>query len=668
MKPGDAPWHHLGRCVIKAGLKLLVFVTALVAFFTVAQPAQAHDVAMPAAVAAPTAFDGLLVDEALCGSGYRIPGTDLCTHGPDDPPAGAVEDPDLPLAPPPIVCIGNGVDGKRVQVMYVRMANTPDRYDASVDAIRAWAAGVDAIFDRSAHATGGHRHVRFVTNENCQLDVLNTVLPAEAGETFTSMIGELRKLGFASPDRKYLMFVDANLYCGIGTAIGDASPGPENRNNEQAGYARVDASCWGSDTAAHELTHTLGGVQHSAPNASGGWHCTDEYELMFYSDPPHFPAMAYPCPLAQGLLLDCNNDDYYHTNPPPDSYLATHWNVANSAFLTAQQPPNLAPAIALATPGDVHAFVAPARIHLITYATDSDGSVVKVEFYEGATLLATITAAPFVFTWEGAPAGSYVITATVYDDDGASANAIPLNLEVATLPNTPPGVTLIVPENTSWTAPAAILITATAADPDGEIARVEFYSGETLLASDDVFPYAMTWQIATGGVYPVVARAYDNAGASTTSSPRAVTVTEPDDAPPVVHLSMVAAATVVTTPMTITLSADVTTTNASVARVDFYADDALLGSDVDAPYTLEWRVEINGAYTLTAQAYDTRGLSAMSPPLALVVAPSENLPVDGGKDDEEPPNAYYLPLVVGPGAVSPISSNLQNGELRDKGD
>jgi hypothetical protein len=550
-KPGKTPWP--GQGWRRPGLAFLMLTAVALAVFA-AQPAQAHDVATPAAVGATTALDGLLVDETLCGSGYRIPGADLCTHGPDDPPAGAAEEPDQPRTPAPVVCVGNGVDGKRVQVMYVRMANTADRYAAWVDAIRGWAAGVDEIFDRSARVTGGRRHIRFVTNANCQIDVLNVVLPAGTGETFTGMIGALRARGYDSPDRKYLLFVDADVYCGIGTAIGDSSPGPENRNNERTGYARVDNPCWGSDTAAHELTHTLGGVQHSAPNASGGWHCTDEYDLMCYSDPPHYPAMAYPCPLAHGLSLDCNNDDYYHTDPPPDSYLANHWNVANSAFLTTEQPPNVPPVIDLATPGDVRALV----------------------------------------------------------------------------------------------APAAIPLTATAVDPDGAMARVEFYSGESLLASDDAFPYTMTWNIAASGVYTVAARAYDNEGASTTSAPLSVTVTEPVHAPPVVHLSMMTAATLLTTPVTITLWAEVTTTHAAVVQVDFYAGEIWLGSDLTAPYTLAWRVESSGTYTLTAQARDTRGASAVSPPLALVMAPPKNPPVDNRQDDGGLPATFYLPVVARP--------------------
>jgi hypothetical protein len=58
------------------------------------------------------------------------------------------------------------------------------------------------------------------------------------------------------------------------------------------------------------------------------------------------------CPTSPRDMFDCNHDDYFHTSPTPGSYLATHWNLANSAFLIKgpdtgsgtyrPAPPNLA--------------------------------------------------------------------------------------------------------------------------------------------------------------------------------------------------------------------------------------------------------------------------------------------------------------------------------------
>ncbi|OWY59449.1 hypothetical protein B7486_74510, partial [cyanobacterium TDX16] len=37
--------------------------------------------------------------------------------------------------------------------------------------------------------------------------------------------------------------------------------------------------------------------------------------------------------------LDCNHDDYFHTDPPDGSYLADHWNVADSSYLEGGHVP-----------------------------------------------------------------------------------------------------------------------------------------------------------------------------------------------------------------------------------------------------------------------------------------------------------------------------------------
>jgi hypothetical protein len=81
--------------------------------------------------------------------------------------------------------------------------------------------------------------------------------------------------------------------------------------------------------------------------------------------------------------------------------------------------------VLLSAPTHGTSYVAPASIALTATASDSDGSVARVDFYRDATLVASDTSAPYSATATALPAGSYTITATAVDDDGAEASSAP---------------------------------------------------------------------------------------------------------------------------------------------------------------------------------------------------------------------------------------------------
>ncbi|WP_432142974.1 RICIN domain-containing protein [Streptomyces sp. bgisy084] len=234
-----------------------------------------------------------------------------------------------------VVCDGDGSSGNRVQVLYVHAPGN-DRFAEYVASFKKWAAEADVIYNESAKETGGKRHIRFVTEADCTTNVLNVELSAADVSEFGSTNKALAAKGYDRSDRKYMMFADANVYCGIGTFNGDEQPGKENLSNFGPSYGRTDAGCWNGATPAHELGHNLGAVNNSAPHTSGGGHCVDEWDIMCYSDSPNYPKMQILCPERSGdERLDCGHDDYFNTDPKPDSYLATHWNIANNRFLIA---------------------------------------------------------------------------------------------------------------------------------------------------------------------------------------------------------------------------------------------------------------------------------------------------------------------------------------------
>jgi hypothetical protein len=296
-------------------------------------------------------YDGLRAkDRGHCRGLYRLElpdGPPTCSHGPDEAPDGidVTERPSVAdLADATVSggqtttgvpCITDGTSGARVQAVYAVASDQPDRYANIAPLIATWAGQMDSAVAQSAAETGGELHLRFATKPDCSLDVAHVVLSPSGDDSLANTITELRNKGLSATNRKYLIWADATVYCGIGQVTGSDVASSSNPANSGPNYGRVDTGCWGrSDhlSELHELMHTLGAVQLSAPHSSGGYHCTDENDLMCYVDASGV-TMTYACPSAHEWLLDCNHDDYFSTAPAGGSYLASHWNVANSVFL-----------------------------------------------------------------------------------------------------------------------------------------------------------------------------------------------------------------------------------------------------------------------------------------------------------------------------------------------
>ncbi|MFM7021443.1 MAG: Ig-like domain-containing protein [Flavobacteriales bacterium] len=158
----------------------------------------------------------------------------------------------------------------------------------------------------------------------------------------------------------------------------------------------------------------------------------------------------------------------------------------------------------------------------------ADGTISKVEFYNGAVLLVTDVSAPYSYTWTGVAAGTYSLTAKAYDNSNAVANSTAINATVTGIAvNQAPQVNISSPiNNASFSAPASIAISANASDADGSISKVEFYNGAVLLGTDVSAPYSYTLTGVAAGTYSLTAKAFDNQNAAATSTATTVVVTD----------------------------------------------------------------------------------------------------------------------------------------------
>jgi hypothetical protein len=338
---------------------------------------------------APPAAAGASSD---CGSGHKridVGGTTLpylCVHAADDTYAmlgvdhgnarGAV----VPAVKP--TCYGDGQTGPRIQLIYGYAQGYANRAKVAVPQIRdVIAPRMEAII--RAGSAGKDLGLRFQMAPGCKaVDVRSIAFPRTAQETpnlgiaaeqYAVVSRHLADSGLNRDDRKYVVFWDGwtkQATCGIATTMLGPTPvsdSPQQVNPHEGAptlgghtdattavglggvspkYAMVwghvlrrgGPSCWGGGrgerptTPIHELFHVLGAVQVSAPHSDGEGHCLDGPSIMCYGDKTFYIAACdQPVP-----VIDCGQDDYWHPNPAPGSYLDTHANVARSRFLGPQ--------------------------------------------------------------------------------------------------------------------------------------------------------------------------------------------------------------------------------------------------------------------------------------------------------------------------------------------
>ncbi|HEY6886491.1 MAG TPA: hypothetical protein VI300_01890 [Solirubrobacter sp.] len=253
------------------------------------------------------------------------------------------------------------------KVVYAYAADRPDRFAGWANALQANVAVVQRFLSAQ---DGGTKAIRFDMGTRCgpqYADIQVVQLPGARSsyvDDFGAITGAVsRALGPASGPRNVIILGDslaggAQEY-GLGeTVMGSAgeTPGAANVHNRgglssvlfsRDGAAAPGNAKWGwwPEGFLHEMTHNLGAVQWGAPHSTQPagqqsphyGHCWQGADVMCYTEnagaahPMVQDCAALPGAIAQSY--DCGHDDYFNPAPPAGSYLATHWNTYDSAFL-----------------------------------------------------------------------------------------------------------------------------------------------------------------------------------------------------------------------------------------------------------------------------------------------------------------------------------------------
>jgi glucose/arabinose dehydrogenase len=184
---------------------------------------------------------------------------------------------------------------------------------------------------------------------------------------------------------------------------------------------------------------------------------------------------------------------------------------------TYTEVPNTPPVVSLTAPASGGSAQVNTPVTVSADATDADGTIQHVQFFDGTTPIGTDNTSPYSITWTPTTAGTRNLTARATDNLNAQTTSAPVSLTVTTpnSDNQAPVVTLTAPADGATGLTGAVTLTATATDNVG-VAGVQFQvDGENLGLEDTTVPYSAllpSTAAYTSGVHVLRARARDAAG------------------------------------------------------------------------------------------------------------------------------------------------------------
>ncbi len=317
------------------------------------------------------------------------------------------------------------------------------------------------------------------------------------------------------------------------------------------------------------------------------------------------------------------------------------------------------------TPANGESFKEGSDISIAAIGKTTSGIVSKVEFYSAAVKIGESTSYPFQMIWKNPSAGSSVLSARIYDDQGNVSVTDGILVRISSSASIQKIVNGEFDNGTNgWLISAwngavssfsidnslalsgtnsALIATTQKGVNDYE---AQFRQAVSLIKGLD---YSLSFSAKTSVNRPLniwiqkggspyttfyskvvnLTNTAQNFGPfpfkATATDPDCfleflsglelgnlwldnISLTETDNSPkPVCSLSSPAVSSSFDNPASIEISAKATVTGSSISKVDFYADNELIGTDKSLPYNLSWTGYKNGDYLLTARATDANG-------------------------------------------------------------
>lgn len=294
---------------------------------------------------------------------------------------------------------------------------------------------------------------------------------------------------------------------------------------------------------------------------------------------------------------------------------------------------NVAPTVSITGPAANAQFVEGDNISIVSVADDIDGTIAKVDFYNGTTLLGTDIASPYSAVWTNLPIGSFSLTAKATDDKGTSTVSAVVTINVTEKVTEETPIEVVIPEpiivtpisNQEYDAGTTVGVMVMFQGSDESVKKVEYYSGNLLIGSSVISPFAFTWQNPASGQHIITAKAF---GSDQNNFKISESVT-------ILVKEKIQAIFQITDPLRdaefyqgtkINVSVDIPENSNPISRVEYFRGNIRIGSSTSAPYDYTWNNAQQGNHNLVAQLFYVDGTKLLSIPVPIKVV-KKNLSV-----------------------------------------
>jgi RHS repeat-associated protein len=359
----------------------------------------------------------------------------------------------------------------------------------------------------------------------------------------------------------------------------------------------------------------------------------------------------------------------FYNRPLTSAEISTIHAAASSGKcpIASNQPP-----ISILSSPAAGTLLAGASLSFVATATDTDGAITKVEFFDGSTKLAEVTAPlagqSFLYGFTlptGLPIGAHTLTARATDDTGATTTSTPVNVIALAAP---PRITLVAPAaGSSFPLGSALTLRAQTNVSFGTVTKVEFFAAGTKLGETtapvagqtDIYALTLAGGVSPTGSYNFTARVHTSDGQSATSAPVTVTITSP--AQPIVSIVEPANNATIGALRSLDLIAEATVASGAITKVEFFDGATKLGETssylVGQPSRFVYRRSAGlslGSHTLTARAFTNLGTVATSAPITVTAITDPGVPPTTGELSPEDGTRVTAPVVITGTVSSPI--------------